>query len=138
MKVESVLKKYEDHLDDRMWMVEEAGAGVPVGAVYELMGSTHLNKDFFARVLNLSTKTLDRYRLGAKKLSPAGSEIILKMHALFKKGEEIFGNQSEFQKWIEQPAYGLGSRIPKTMIQTSSGIDLVMDELTRIEFGDLA
>jgi putative toxin-antitoxin system antitoxin component (TIGR02293 family) len=57
---------------------------------------------------------------------------------MFKKGEEIFGNQEEFQKWIEQPAYGLGFRVPKSMIQTSSGIDLVADELTRIEFGDLA
>ena len=138
MKSKSVLKKYEEHLDDRLWMVEEAGTGVPVGAVYELMGSTLLNKDFFARLLNISVKTLDRYRVSARNLSPSGGELILKLYALFRKGEALFGNQEEFQKWIERPAYGLGFRVPKNMIQTSSGIDLVMDELIRIEFGDLA
>ena len=138
MKSRTVLQSYDDHLDDRIWLVEEASTGVPVGAVYEMIGSTHLNKEFFARILNISTKTLDRHRLAARRLSPAGSEMILKLHALFKKGEEIFGNQEEFQKWIDRPAYGLGSKIPKNMIQTSSGIDLVIDELTRIEFGDLA
>ena len=137
-KSRSMLKQYEDHLEDRLMLVEDAGAGVPAGAVYELMNNTRLNKDFFAGILHISTKTLDRYRQGAKKLTPAGSEMVLKLFALFKKGEELFGTQEEFQKWIEKPAYGLGFRIPKAMIKTSSGIDLVMDELIRIEFGDLA
>jgi putative toxin-antitoxin system antitoxin component (TIGR02293 family) len=137
-KSRSMLKQYEDHLEDRLRLVEDAGAGVPAGTVYELMETTHLNKDFFAGILNISTKTLDRYRQRAKLLSPAGSEIVLKLYALFKKGEELFGNREEFMKWIEKPAYGLGFRIPKAMMQTSSGVDLVMEELTRIEFGDLA
>jgi len=137
-KSRSMLKQYEDHLEDRLRLVEDAGAGVPAGAVYELMETTHLNKDFFAGILNISTKTLDRYKQRAKLLSPVGSEMVLKLYSLYKKGEELFGNQTEFRKWIEEPAYGLGNKIPKTLLQTPAGIDLIMDELTRIEFGDLA
>lgn len=116
-------------------MVEEAAAGVSVSAIFDLIQLTHLNKSFFAGMLNLSTKTLDRYHQVGKQLNPASGELILKIFSLFKKGEKIFGNMSEFQKWIEQPAYGLRFKIPKEMMQTSSGIDLIMEELERIAYG---
>jgi putative toxin-antitoxin system antitoxin component (TIGR02293 family) len=137
-KSRSVLQDYEKHLDDRVWLVEEGAAGVPASAVYDLIGLTHLKKEFFANMLNISSKTLDRYRNAEKKLNPASSEMMLKLFSLYKKGEETFGNTDEFQKWIEKPAYGLGYKVPKTLIQTPGGIDLVMDELIRIEYGDLA
>jgi putative toxin-antitoxin system antitoxin component (TIGR02293 family) len=137
-KPKSVLRTYEKHLDDRFWMVEEAASGVPASAIFDLIRLTHLNKSFFAGMLNLSTKTLDRYRQGDKHLNPASGEMILKLFSLFKKGEEIFGNSSEFQKWIEKPAYGLGYKVPKEIMQTPAGIDLVIDELIRIEYGDNA
>ena len=116
-------------------MVEEAASGVPASAVFDLIQLTHLNKSFFAGMLNLSTKTLDRYRQGEKHLNPSSSELMLKLFSLFKKGEEIFGNTSEFQKWIEKPAYGLGLKVPKELMRTSAGIDLIMEELIRIEYG---
>jgi putative toxin-antitoxin system antitoxin component (TIGR02293 family) len=134
-KLKSVLRAYEKHLDDRFWMVEEAASGVPASAVFDLIQLTHLNKSFFAGMLNLSTKTLDRYHQGEKHLNPSSSELILKIFSLFKKGEEIFGNSTEFQKWIEKPAYGLGFKVPKELMQTSSGIDLILEELERIAYG---
>src|SRR5512141_2868490 len=128
-KTKSVLKSYEKHLDDRYWMVEEAASGIPASAVFDLIDLTHLNKQFIAGMLNLSTKTLDRYRQGGKQLNAASGELMLKLLSLFKKGEKIFGNSTEFQKWIDQPAFGLGFKIPKELMQTSAGIDLIMDEL---------
>jgi putative toxin-antitoxin system antitoxin component (TIGR02293 family) len=119
-------------------MVEEAASGVPASAIFDLIQLTHLNKSFFAGMLNLSTKTLDRYRQGEKRLNPASSELMLKLFSLFKKGEHIFGNSTEFQHWIEKPAYGLAYKVPKELMQTSAGIDLIIDELIRIEYGDLA
>ena len=133
-----MLTDYEKHLDDRLWLVEESITGIPVSAVYELIGVTHLKKEFIARMLNISSKTLDRYRLIEKRLTPAASELMLRLFSLYKQGEKIFGNSVEFQKWVEEPAYGLGYKVPKSIIQTSAGIELVMDELIRIEYGDLA
>jgi putative toxin-antitoxin system antitoxin component (TIGR02293 family) len=137
-KSRSVLKEYEKHLDDRLWLVEEGASGVPASAVYDLIGLTHLKKEFFAGMLNISSKTLDRYRKAEKRLTPSAGELMLKLFTLYKKGEEIFGSPDEFHKWIEEPAYGLGYKIPKSIMQTSAGIELVMDELIRIEYGDLA
>jgi putative toxin-antitoxin system antitoxin component (TIGR02293 family) len=137
-KPKSVLQTYEKHLDDRFWMVEEAASGVPASAIFDLIQLTNLNKSFFAGMLNLSTKTLDRYRQDEKRLNPASGELMLKLFSLFKKGEHIFGNSSEFKHWIEKPAYGLAFKVPKELMQTSAGIDLIMDELIRIEYGDIA
>jgi uncharacterized protein (DUF2384 family) len=36
---------------------------------------------------------------------------------------------------VETPSPGLQNRIPKELMQTSTGIDLVMEELIRIEYG---
>jgi putative toxin-antitoxin system antitoxin component (TIGR02293 family) len=137
-KSRSVLKKYENHFNDRFWLIEAAAAGVPASAVYDLIGLTHLKKEFFAGMLNISSKTLDRYRKAEKRLTPSDSELMLKLFTLYRQGEKIFGNLDEFQKWIEEPAYGLGYKVPKTILQTPAGIDMIMDELIRIEYGDLA
>ena len=137
-KSRSVLKGYVNHHEDRFWLVEEAVAGVPANAVYDLIGLTHLKKEFLVGMLNISSKTLDRYRKTEKRLTPSASELILKLYTLYQKGEKIFGTPDEFRKWIEEPAYGLGYKVPITMLQTSAGIDLIMDELIRIEYGDLA
>ena len=138
LKSRSGLREYENHDNDRFWLIEEAAAGVPASAVNDLIGLTHLRKEFFAGMLNISSKTLDRYRKAEKRLTPSASELMLKLFTLYRKGERIFGNLDEFQKWIEEPAYGLGYKVPKTILQTSAGIDLIMDELIRIEYGDLA
>ena len=137
-KPKSVLRHYEKHLDDKFWMVEEAASGVPASVLFDLIDLTHLDKKFFAGMLNLSTKTLDRYRVNGKQLNPSSGEMILKLYSLVKKGEEIFGTADEFGKWIEKPAYGLGFKVPKELMKSTAGVDLVMEELIRIEYGDLA
>ena len=58
--------------------------------------------------------------------------------ALYRKGIELFGSTAEFNKWLREPAYGLGKKVPRGLLGTMTGIGLVVDELSRIEYGDLA
>jgi putative toxin-antitoxin system antitoxin component (TIGR02293 family) len=57
---------------------------------------------------------------------------------LYKKGISIFGSVEEFNKWMEAPAYGVGGQRPNDLLDTMTGINLISEELTRIEYGDLA
>ena len=57
---------------------------------------------------------------------------------LLKKGIEIFGTAKSFHMWLNIPSFGLGNQIPFNMMDTITGINLVEEELIRIEFGDLA
>ena len=63
---------------------------------------------------------------------------MLKLEALYKKGIEIFGNRDEFNSWLKEPEYGVGWQVPLELFSTSTGIDMVMEELIRIEFGATA
>lgn len=129
------VKQYITNDDNRFSLVEEAGAGISVGTVSDLIRITDLKKQYFASLLDISTKTLDRYQVQKKKLNPSNSELILKMQNIYKKGAEIFSSIDAFRNWIEKPAFGLQRRVPKELMQTVTGIDLVMEELIRIESG---
>jgi len=98
----------------------------------------NFKKDFIAGMLDLSTKTLDRYTQENRKLNPNDSELIIKLILLYKKGIEIFGEQSAFVNWLNKPAFGLGNLKPVEIVNTSGGIDLIIEELSRIETGDLS
>ena len=40
--------------------------------------------------------------------------------------------------WIDQPSTALGGQSPKSLLSSRFGIDMVLDELTRIEHGAAA
>jgi uncharacterized protein (DUF2384 family) len=66
------------------------------------------------------------------------AEEVMERLALFEKGTEVFGSQEQFLCWMDKPSYGLGAQIPAELILKSGGIELILDELIRIEYGDLA
>ena len=94
--------------------------------------------DELAALLHTTTKTLRTYRLSKKRLNPTASEQVLKLLALARRGEDVFGSLPAFRRWLSKPAYGLGGQPPLALLQTSGGIDLVADEVGRIAYGDLA
>jgi len=124
--------------DEKLSMVEEAAAGVYASSFFDLTSLFHFTKEELASMFHISLKSLIRYRDSKQKLNPAQSEQVLKLKSLHKKGIELFGNDEAFHRWLDKPAYGLGNRTPVQLMNTSTGIDLIIDELKRIEWGDLA
>jgi putative toxin-antitoxin system antitoxin component (TIGR02293 family) len=83
-------------------------------------------------------KTFQNYRDKKAALDVITSEKLLKLFALYSKGAAVFGSIDAFTDWLSKPAYGIGNQVPQDLIDTMTGIDLIKDELIRIEFGDLA
>jgi uncharacterized protein (DUF2384 family) len=52
--------------------------------------------------------------------------------------EKKIGDLETFNQWTKKTAYGLGDKIPKKLMQTLEGLQLVEDELIRIAYGALA
>ena len=132
------LSQYEPLIKDILSIVLAAREGVSAKAFFELVEWSHLRKEQMAELLSTSLKTLDRYRQQGKNLNPVNGEQVLKLMVLFKKGQEVFGDVAAFGRWLEKPAFGLGGQVPFQLMYTSGGIDLVTEELVRIEYGDLA
>jgi putative toxin-antitoxin system antitoxin component (TIGR02293 family) len=89
-------------------------------------------------VYEMTPKTLSSYRQKGKVLPTRSLEVSIKLQDLYTKGTELFVDKINFNQWLEKESYGLGKRKPINLLNTASGIDLVYEELIRIEFGATA
>lgn len=123
---------------DRIGVVLAALKGVPAATFFQIVDLTGYKREQLADLFDTSLKTFQRYEREDRNLNPQDSEKALKMMALFQRGAQVFGSADSFRRWMDKPAYGLGNQVPFALLHTSGGIDLIADELVRIEYGDLA
>jgi putative toxin-antitoxin system antitoxin component (TIGR02293 family) len=133
-----VYKMYQTHIDGEQQNIVSEPQVMYATSFNDMVQVADYDKDFAAGLLDLSYKTVSRYQKEKKTFSPLQSEYIIKTITLFHKGEEVFGTTESFKRWLDKPAFGLGNIIPRNIITTVSGINFVMEELNRIERGDLA
>lgn len=138
LRGQASLQGLESVVKDSFSLVMEARKGILATVVFEVANAMQLHVDQLADILHITTKTLRNYRQDKRKLNPAHSEQTLKLLALQLKGDKVFGQTAAFRRWLEKPAYGLDDQVPLDLLETSGGIDLVMEELDRIAYGDLA
>ncbi|AIZ65154.1 hypothetical protein PK28_10005 [Hymenobacter sp. DG25B] len=115
-----------------------ARKGIPAATAFEVAEALHLQPSQLEAIYDLSTKTLRSYLQDKKLLNAASSEKTLKIIALYNLGVEVFGEADAFLRWLGKPAHGLDGEVPLRLLETSGGIDLVEEELSRIAYGDLA
>lgn len=137
-RIEELALKYQANEESAFIMVNRAQSGLPVSAFYDLIEISGLANEELAGLLGLSYKTIQRYHRDGKKLNAQNSEQLLKMIALYQKAEEVFGDLESFNRWLRKPSVGLGNQVPFSYLKTSGGIDLIREELLRIEHGALA
>ncbi|MEX0646742.1 MAG: antitoxin Xre/MbcA/ParS toxin-binding domain-containing protein [Balneolaceae bacterium] len=138
LKVHEVAVKYGTSSTDTYQLVSKAQDGISVNAFFDILTISGLSKEELSGLLDVSFKTIQRYQKEEKKLSALNSEQLLKMIGLYQKAENIFGTIESFNSWLRKPAIGIGGKEPLKFMQTSGGIDLLLEELHRIEYGALA
>ena len=119
-------------------LVVQAQKGVDAEMAFEISESLLMPDEDLSLILHLSTKTLKNYQKAEKSLNPIASEQVLKLNELRKKGEQVFGSVEAFNNWLKKPSIGLDDAIPYQFLQTSGGMDLVMEELDTIAYGDFS
>ena len=123
---------------DSFALVMAARKGLPAATAFEVAEAFQLQAGQLEAIYELSTKTLRSYTQSKKLLNAASSEKTLKIIALYQLGVEVFGEAAAFLRWLGKPAHGLAGEVPLPLLETSGGIDLVEEELSRIAYGDLA
>jgi putative toxin-antitoxin system antitoxin component (TIGR02293 family) len=137
--LKKISRQYKSNANMDLWILREANAGVGADVFFDLVDASGIDRNFLAEeIFDISLKTLMRYRKEGKSLKPREGEVALKMACILEKGIQVFGTMGSFKSWMEKPAYGLGGAKPLHMMNTVTGMDLVEDELLRIEFGALA
>jgi putative toxin-antitoxin system antitoxin component (TIGR02293 family) len=138
LTVQETAVKYNVSSTNEFETAKHARTGIHVSAFFDLTNISGLSNQELSSILDLSFKTIQRYQNEGKKLNAMNSEQLLKLIGLYQKADEVFGDIGSFNRWLRKPAVGLGNEHPFTFLQTSGGIDLVRDELLRIEYGALA
>jgi putative toxin-antitoxin system antitoxin component (TIGR02293 family) len=112
--------------------------GIEYNVFVKLLDYTPFTMAEWASFLQLSTRTMQRNQKERKPFQPVQSERIVKLSMLYKYGVEVFGDQDNFDIWLNTRSVALGGNAPKELLDTIFGISMVNDALTRIEHGILA
>lgn len=92
----------------------------------------------WALLVQLNERTLQRYKQEKTPLDPIYSERVLGIAQVLKHGESVFGNLENFKIWLNAENIALGGAKPKSLLDSTFGIEIIKDELTRIEHGIFA
>ncbi len=119
-------------------VIAHAHSGIPIQYLNKLSDRYDISINDWAGFMGISTKSIQRYQQQDNILSATQTEFVFKIEQLYKIGKEVFGTTENFKQWLQKPAYGLGNKIPEQILNTISGINLVINQLQRIAFGALA
>ena len=119
-------------------LIDKVRQGISFKAFLNLVDRGPFSIFEWSSFLHLSERTLQRYRKEEKRFDPIHSEKIVEITMLYNLGIEIFGDQKRFDNWLESENIALGHKKPKDFLDSTFGIGLLKDELTRIEQGVLA
>lgn len=111
--------------------------GVPRQALDSLLNVTGITTNEITNIIRTSDRTLRRYT-AKQKLNAEQSERVIEVAKLYSRGEEVFGTLDAFKEWMNSTVMALGNKKPKEFLDTSLGIEMLMDELGRIEQGIFA
>lgn len=129
---------YLNFFSDRMLMVLVIREGVPYSFFSLIQHYAPFIENDWADLLDISTKSLQRYKQTSRQFKPSQSEKIIEMAEVTNIGIDVFSDIAKFKLWLDTPNYSLGNLKPMELLRDSCGKEMVIGELTRINHGILA
>jgi len=108
--------------------------GLKADAISDLIHVTGATQIDVAKWLDITEPTLRKHIQSTKGLNPGISEHIIQLFELFNKGMDTFSKLTEFKNWLKTYNPGIDA-IPFDLLDTITGISIVMSELIRIDYG---
>jgi len=132
------IAQFNSKLLDTVELLKLSRKGITIGLFEEIVKSSSYTLKEWSKFLHLTERTIQRYKKEKRKFEPLQSERIIEITKLNFKGKEVFGSKVNFEEWMNSKIIALGNVRPIELLDSSFGIDLIMDELGRIEHGILA
>lgn len=124
--------------DNIFFLIKSIRNGINYSFFNNVFHSSPFSFNEWSHYLNLSERTLQRYKKENKPFQASSAERILEIMLLYKYGLVVFEDKDNFDGWLDSKSIALGGTKPKDLLDTTFGISLLRDELTRIEHGVLA
>jgi putative toxin-antitoxin system antitoxin component (TIGR02293 family) len=118
----------------RFDLVDWGDRGLTKAELLHLAKQLDLSVPQLAEILPVTERTIQRYG-PAQRFNKTVSEHLLQLAEITARGTEAFGDRVRFLTWLKSPCPALGNRKPLALLSSRFGIELVLDELGRIEHG---
>ena len=103
--------------NDIFKLINTTRKGVDYETFDRLTGNFPLNSTDWSKILNVSERTIQRYKREKKKFDSIHTEKLLLIMLLFKKGIEVFESTSNFISWINTKNISLGGIEPISLLE---------------------
>ena len=109
-------------------------SGVSKKYLEKVKAKTELDYQKLAIVLSINRATLINKKQD-EKFSPAQSERIIGLDALYNQGLEVFQDKEKLDGWLNAPNRALGGKTPYDIMDNQFGREEVLNLLGRIQWG---
>lgn len=116
-------------------MIRLTREGVSYADFENITSESVFTMDQWVTFLHISERTLQRYKKDNKSFESLQSEKILELLLLQEYGQKVFEQAESFKIWLNSTSLALGGIAPISLLDSSFGIQMVKDELGRIEHG---
>ena len=111
-------------------LTREGLSGEVVNALAEELG---ISKTELYSFLPVSIRTIQRKTPAI--LDKDLSDHLVQIARVVTRSIEVFGVRNKAVHWLKSPCYTLDQASPLSLLDTFTGVGIVLDELTRIEYG---
>lgn len=111
--------------------------GIPKLTVENLANYLQISIQQLMQLLPISLRTLQR-KGNKDRLDKMVSEKILHIAEVAAKGTEVFEDREKFIAWLHRPNVALGDQSPMSLLDSNYGVNMVLEEMGRLEYGVFA
>ncbi len=129
-----ISKRISNHSNVALTYIRIIKDGLKSKSVHSFAERSGLTKKQVSKMIHISERTLQRNHPD-KQIDVSSSERLVDLARLFYKGIEVFNDRETFVKWLNRSNRSIDNQKPLELIETSLGVDLVIEELLRIEHG---
>jgi len=136
--VDSSTVTYASLFENKMLITYLIREGVTYTMFQLIQANTPFSEKDWAEILDISLKSLTRYRQHETTFKVSQSEKIMEMAEVTDLGVDVFGDMERFKSWLDTPSFALGNVKPLELLRDSYGKEMIVGELTRIRYGILS
>ena len=108
--------------------------GIKSSSIASFLKHSNLSQKQLSKIIHLSERTLQR-NSPHKLLDLGASGKLIEICRLLHKSITVFNNKEKLLLWINRPNLQLNNQTPLELMETSLGMDMVHDELIKMEQG---
>ena len=131
---DSTTKVFSYHPIDTIESVRSGVSHKDFKTIYNLL---NLSNKKWAEILGVVEKTIQTIIKNESSLKRKTAEKFLSFLLLVKYGIEVFGSQESFEEWLVYKTYNLKNKAPIDYLDTVQGINMLKEQIFKIETGNL-